>query len=65
MGQPAEKFAGQACAADYAGSLAERQIAFDQRAGAFAALALDLEQPPGAISGERHVPTLCCSEGIA
>lgn len=65
MGQPAEMFACQARGAKHAGSFVERQIAFDQRAGAFAAPAQDLEQPPGAISGERHIPKRCCSEGIA
>lgn len=53
--QPVEERAGEAFGAEHAGPFVERQLAGDQRAAAFVALAQDLEQEFGADRGERYI----------
>ena len=58
VGQPVEQRAGKAFGAEHRRPFIERQIAGDQRAAAFVALAEHLEQQLAADGGERHIAKL-------
>jgi hypothetical protein len=55
MGEAVEKRAGEPLGTEHGRPLVERQIARDQRAASFVALAEDLEQQLGPSRRERHI----------
>ena len=58
MCEAVEERAGKPLGAEHGGPLVERQIARDQRAASFVALAEDLEQEFGPRRRERHIAKL-------